>query len=180
MYLAGLFPQSLNSANDWSRVITIHCMRFHLTTGQQRAHYLHPVYRTFDPSQLVTALSSTVKSIFHTHLWKSFTAALENREILLAEKVKWSQAYKDLLEPQWEEWWYICAPSNVWLRVYLAVASPVCHEHGGYLCGNGEQNRTKTSGWTGAVEENGPLWCSKKPGEHTFLPFGFPVAWISW
>lgn len=32
-------------------------------------------------------------------------AALENREILLAEKVKWSQAYKDLLESQQEEWW---------------------------------------------------------------------------
>lgn len=64
---------------------------------------------TFDPFQLDTVFFLTVKSTFHTHLWIFFTPALENREILLTEKVKWSQAYKDLLELQREEWWYLCS-----------------------------------------------------------------------
>lgn len=82
---------------------------------QQRAHYLHPVPEHLTLFNWPPSSRLPLNSMFHTLPWKSFTAALENREILLAEKVKWSQAYKDLLESQWEEWSYSCASSNVWL-----------------------------------------------------------------
>lgn len=122
MYLASLLLQSLC---QWqSCIITIHCMRFRsmkqpqltIVQQQQREHYLHPV------SEHLTAFnwspsSCLLLSQYFINIYEIlFTAALENREIPLAEKVKWSQAYKDLLQSQWEEWWYISAPSNVWLR----------------------------------------------------------------
>lgn len=59
--------------------------------------------------------------MFLAHLWIPGT------------KVKWSQACKSLLELQREEWWMFGC--NV-CTVYI---SPVCHESGGYLCGNEEQ-----------------------------------------
>ena len=66
--------------------------------------------RTFDP-----VLVSTVESIFHTRLWKSFMTALENGKY---HKLKRSNDHKpikpiNLLESQWEEWLYICASTNV-------------------------------------------------------------------
>jgi len=43
-------------------------------------------------------------------------------------------------------------------RVYLAVASPACREHGGYLHGNGEQAAAM-------LGENKDIWVGPERGE---------------
>lgn len=55
---------------------------------QQRAHYLHPGSEHLTPFNWSPSSCLLLSQYFIHFYEKSFTAALENREILLAEKVK--------------------------------------------------------------------------------------------
>lgn len=66
-------------------------------------------------------------------------------------------------------------------KEFYVAAVP--HEHGGYLCGNGqprwrEQTQMGEPGQWKKTSHCEVVKKKKKWGKHTFLPFGVPVAWI--